>query len=55
MGRIFRIDSGMNISNEDEETILSLLGIDQWRHIRLFKAKRGKAALSVEIYEVQLP
>lgn len=46
---------GMNISDSNEATIRSLLDNDQWRHVRLFKAKRGKAALTVEIFEVQRP
>ncbi len=44
---------GMNISMDDEATVCSLLKNSQWRHVNLFKAKRGKAALTVEIIPIQ--
>ena len=41
----------MNISKRDELTIRSLLDNGQWEHVRIFKATRGRAALSVDIHE----
>ena len=46
---------GMNISRRDELTIRSLLTSPQWRHVRFFRAKRGRAALSVDICEESTP
>lgn len=42
---------GMNISKTDEATIKSLLDSSRWRHVRIFKATRGRAALSVDVNE----
>ncbi|QEY13596.1 DUF2971 domain-containing protein [Cellvibrio sp. KY-YJ-3] len=42
---------GMNISNKDTFTIKNLLNRAEWKHVRLLKAFRGKAALKLEIRE----
>lgn len=43
---------GMKISREDEMIICSLLDNELWKHVRIFKAEKGKAMLSVEIRDV---
>ena len=48
-----RIVLGMNMSQENEATIISLLGNEQWRHVRLYRAKRGKAALSIDVEPIE--
>jgi hypothetical protein len=40
---------GLNISESDAFTIKNLLKRDEWKHVRLLKAFRGKAALKLEI------
>lgn len=40
---------GMNISKEDENTIRSLLNLNPWQHVKIYRAQRSKAALSLEI------
>ncbi|MDO8342285.1 MAG: DUF2971 domain-containing protein [Cellvibrio sp.] len=42
---------GMNISNKDIFTIKNLLNREEWKHVRLLKAFRGKAALKLDIRE----
>lgn len=42
---------GMNISDKDAFTIKNLLNRTEWKHVRLLKAYRGKAALKLEIRE----
>ncbi len=46
---------GMNISKEDEYTVRTLLNTELWRHVRLYKTYRSKAALSLDILEVDQP
>lgn len=46
-----RVVLGMNISKRDEAIIKSLLDRNEWRHVRIFKATRGQAALSIDIHE----
>lgn len=43
---------GMNISSRDEETITQLLKNNDWTNVKVLKAKKGKAALSLDIEEV---
>ncbi|MEJ2046197.1 MAG: DUF2971 domain-containing protein [Reinekea sp.] len=42
---------GMNISRHDEATIKSFLNIPTWDHVRIFRATRGRAALSIDVNE----
>lgn len=40
---------GMNISREDKLTIRSLLTHQKWQHVQIFKAKRRKGELALDI------
>lgn len=40
---------GLNISKDDENIVRSILSFPKWRHVKIYRAKRGKGALSLEI------
>ncbi len=42
---------GLKVTEEDEDTIRSLLASNEWKHVKIYKAIRGKAALKIEIVD----
>ena len=46
-----RVVLGMKITKTDEYTVRSLLDNEQWSHVRIFRATKGRAALKVNILE----
>jgi hypothetical protein len=43
---------GLRASPHDISTVLALLQNDDWQHVKIFQAKRGKAALTLEFDEI---
>ena len=42
---------GLKVTEEDEDTIRSLLASNEWKHVKIYKAIRSKAALKIEIVD----